>query len=221
MKYRSFTFLYPPRAEKAIPDFMLPIYEEKGWEAEVKMNGTNNVVFVPPKGDLMSRQREGEEHKLWNFTQKSAAVFKELQDGKNWHVFNAELIHSKTSDSNYRDINYIHDVLVWKGVYLLGTTRRERLALLHEILDPFGGTEMDDYRIITPNTWLAKQYKKDFRKIWGEIQKDAQKADAMRRAPLKEGLVLKKPDGILNIGGEKANTSWTVKCRVSHKNYSY
>jgi hypothetical protein len=38
--------------------------------------------------------------------------------------------------------------------------------------------------------------------------------------PLIEGLVLKQPDGLLELGrGERNNTAWSVKCRVQTRRH--
>jgi hypothetical protein len=217
LKYNNFAFLFPPRPDgKAkIPSTLLGLYEQRGWVAQVKKNGTNNVIFVPPNGKLIAMTRDGDEHKQWNWTAKSGQIFRDVADGKTWNVFVAELLHNK--NATVKDTNYVHDVLVYRGEYLLGTTYRERQELLHRTFDRFGGTETRDYRILNPNTWLATCHKQGFRQRWDTINEAAKRAAAKGTSPMDEGLVCKNLDGVLRA---KDNNGWLVKCRVLHKNYS-
>src|ERR1700756_4000556 len=128
MEYDSFAYLTPPRTEAKIPPSLLSMYEEGGWLAQVKKNGTNSVIFVPPTREPFAYNRHGERHKAWEFDAESARFFKKLP-GRNWYVFNAELLHSKVSGGP-RNTNYLHDVLVYDGTYLLGRTYLERYNLL-------------------------------------------------------------------------------------------
>ncbi|RYF04688.1 MAG: hypothetical protein EOO77_29310, partial [Oxalobacteraceae bacterium] len=65
MIYEKFSYLYPPRPEKAVPRALLGYYEKRGWVAQAKKNGTCNVIAVSPEGKLHCMSRHNDQHKLW------------------------------------------------------------------------------------------------------------------------------------------------------------
>lgn len=148
--------------------------------------------------------RHNNQHKLWEFTPESAAIFKTLP-GKGWYVINAELMHSKVP--GIRDINYIHDILVEDGEYLLGSTyaqRYSRLLMLFLHGKPKGP---QSHFILNDRTWLAKNFTAPFTPLFESLTRLED-----------EGLVFKNMLGRLAI---KDNSGWTVKCRRSHKNFEF
>lgn len=204
MKYDKFTYLYPPRAENAIPPSKLGEYQRKGWIAQVKKNGTNSVIFVPPDRKVFAMGRENNQHKQWDFSPGSAEIFRSIP-GNGWYVINAELLHSKVS--GLRDINYIHDILVDNGEYLIGTTYAQRYSrLLMMFLNGNLPKEQSHY-VLNQHTWLARNHGSDFTGLFESLER-----------PEDEGIVLKNMQGKLAI---KNNNGWTVKCRRLHKNFSY
>jgi hypothetical protein len=205
MKYDKFTYLYPPRAEDAIPTSLLKTYEHrKNWVAQVKKNGTNSVIFVNPKRDVFAMGRHNNEHKAWEFTPESAAIFKTMP-GKGWYVFNAELMHSKVP--GIRDTNYIHDILVEDGEYLLGTTYAQRYARLMMLLLKGKGEKTYSHYVLNEHTWLARNHPGSFMNLFQNLS-----------GAEDEGIVLKNMQGKLVT---KNNSVWTVKCRKPHKNFAY
>lgn len=203
MNYDNPTYLFPPRAEHAIPPALLGSYERKGWFAQVKKNGTNSVIFVSPSKDVYAMGRNNNQHKQWQFTPESAAIFKTLP-GKGWNVINAELLHSKVV--GLRDINYIHDILVEDGQYLLGTTYAQRYARLLMLFLKGKEESTPSHFILNNHAWLAKNHRDSFKALFQSLDK-----------PEDEGLVLKNPEGKL---AARDNSGWTVKCRRPHKNFS-
>jgi len=204
-EYNAYTYLSPPRAESAVMAASLRFYETRGWLAQVKKNGTNSVIFVPPVGKPFAKTRHEKdpEHKLWAFTDDSIKVF-EAARTKGWSVFNAELLHSK--GNGIYDTNYIHDVLVYDGQYLLGKSYIERYQLLQKIFKVRKKTQSQSHYIIDNNTWLAKNHAIGFKVLFNRLTNED------------EGLVLKNPNGILSI---RNNAEWTVKCRLPHKNFGF
>jgi hypothetical protein len=92
MIYSDYAYLYPPRPEKKIPREMLDFYENRGFFAQVKKNGTCCVIFA--KGDeVIFKTRHADDHKAWTPLPEHIAFF---QGKPSWHVYAAELIHSKT-----------------------------------------------------------------------------------------------------------------------------
>jgi hypothetical protein len=208
MKYTSFSYLAPPRAEAKIPLGMLSIYEDGGWIAQIKKNGTNSVIFVPPDRIPFAYNRHGERHKVWDFDKESAAFFSKLP-GKNWYVFNAELLHSKVSGGP-RNTNYLHDVLVYDGTYLVGRTYHERYNLLYKAFDRYitedGGLS---HFILNPQTLLAKSIMAGFKTTFKGLTENED-----------EGLVLKDPQGLLGTTDGK-NARWMAKIRKPNKNLGF
>lgn len=147
--------------------------------------------------------RHNNEHKQWQFTPPTAAIFKSLP-GKGWYVINAELLHSKVV--GLRDINYIHDILVEDGEYLLGTTYAQRYARLL-MLFLKGQEQTESHFVLDDHTWLAKNHKGSFKSLFKSLDR-----------PEDEGLVLKNPEGKL---APKDNSGWTVKCRRPQKNFGF
>ncbi len=202
MIYDRFIYITPPRAEKAIPSRLLFFYEQRGFICQIKKNGTNSVIFVSPDKEVFAYNRHGERHKQWHFTEKTNRIFRNLP-GRGWYVINAELIHAKVK--GMRDINYIHDILVEDGVYLNDETYAQRYARLARLFLNDNSTKMvEGYWILDDHTWLARNFRSDFKKIYDSLTSEED-----------EGLVLKDICGKMNSKG------WTVKCRVSHKNYSF
>ena len=206
MRYDAFSYLWPPRPEKAITADLIGFYEKRGWVAQHKLNGTCNVLAVAPDRRIVAMNRHNETHKLWTPTPASSRVFQKLP-GKGWYVFTTELMHSKVP--GIKDTNFIHDVLVADGAYLVGTAFSARQDMLRALFKPSG--ECDSHYVIDENTWLAKTHTSGFRKLY----------DGMER-PEHEGIVMKNPAAALALcSRESANAGWQVKSRRPHKNYGF
>lgn len=204
--YRSRAFIPPPRADSAIPPSDLPIYERRGWWAQYKKNGTYNVIFSGYEGyepRLSALKRDGSPHRNWDFTPASRRAFRRLP-GKGWYVFCTELLHSKVS--GIRDKNYIHDILVDDGQYLLGETYKERYDRLTRLF-PVDSSLNPSYYRVDESTFVARNIRAGFPYLFTNLS-----------LPEDEGLVLKDPNAKLSIG---SHFPWTVKCRRPHRNYGF
>jgi hypothetical protein len=217
MKYDEYRYLWPPRPETKIPSASLQMYEKLGWIGQYKKNGTCNLVFVSPEKDLTFRTRHDEPHKLWSPTKESSDLFRKLP-GSGWYVIVTELLHSKTA-ADIKDTHYIFDILVADGEYLVGKTFAERQQILRDLF--LHGNEVEEYShyVLNSNVWLAKTITSGFRELWNQTDDIASKTNG---APTDEGLVLKNPKAKLELcSKQKSNVSWAIKCRVSHKNYTF
>jgi hypothetical protein len=207
MLFQSYRYLWPPRPEKAIPRDLLRLYERQGFTAQVKMNGTCNVLAISPEKKIVAMTRHNEPHKLWSPTAASSVAFKNLS-GKGWYVFVTELLHSKVP--GIKDINYVNDILVDDGCYLVGMSFAERQGLIRALL-PQKGRETISHFEANSNTWVAKNHDAEFTKLFSALDR-----------PEHEGLVLKNPKAPLALCGRATgNTAWQLKCRKPHKNYGF
>ncbi len=209
MRFDSYTYLWPPRPEQAVQRQMMGFYQQRGFVAQAKMNGTCNVLAVSPDKHIVAMSRHNAPHKLWTPTSKSSAAFAALP-GKGWYVFVAELMHSKVP--GIKDVNYVNDVLVADGEYLVGTNFMDRYKRLKSLFLRGGEGETRSHHVINANTWLAKTY------MGGNF---GMLFDALDRPEI-EGLVLKNPEATLAMCLKPAaNSHWQVKIRRQTKNYGF
>jgi hypothetical protein len=210
MKYENNNnYYYPPRPENAVMRMSLPAYNSLGWVAQVKKNGTCNLIAVSPDKELFCMTRHNTEHKLWAPDKDSSEPFKNLT-GKGWYLFVAELMNNKVP--NIKNINYINDVLAVDGEHLVGSTFRDRQKIIASLFVAPTSIETHSHFIVHPNLWIAKNYENvNFQTLFDTLDK-----------PEDEGLVLKNLDAKLAVGRSKsANSGWMVKIRRATKNYGY
>jgi hypothetical protein len=208
MQYSKFAYLWPPRPDKAIGSEMLGMVERQGYHAQVKKNGTCNVLAVSPDKDIVAMNRHKEDHKLWTPNVAKLGAFTSLP-GTGWYVFVAELLHSKVP--GIRDVNYVHDILVQDGNYLVGVTQAERHALLCKLFGTDKLREEYSHWVVDDHTQIAKQFTSGFKALYDSLDR-----------PEDEGLVLKMPTTGLQLCTRQAsNNAGMLKSRKAHKNYSF
>jgi hypothetical protein len=195
-------YLFPPRPENAIAANQLDDYEHnRGFVAQVKKNGTSNVIIVDPDRAVRCYTRHNTEHKAWALTEQSGARFRTLP-GNGWYVFAAELLHSKTR--GIKDTNYIYDIIVNNGEYLVGSEFIDRQNMLKRIfLRRKNIKQTYSHYVLDFNTWLAVVHEHGFYDLFKTLVN-----------PEDEGLVLKEPHSKLAFCGRPENNrGWQVKCR--------
>lgn len=210
MKYNSWNFLYPPRPENAIASAMLNYYEKRGWVAQYKKNGTNTIIGISPNKEFYAMTRHATEHKAWQLTSYIKEELTRLFPEKKWFVLCAEVMHNKTP--TIKDTIYIHDMLVWKGEFLLNSLFIDRQKLLDTKL--ITNVEAHSHYVCDREgkIWYAKRFEKGFKEIFL----------AIRDPKIDEGLVLKDPNGKLrSCRTASENSGWQVKCRHESKNYAF
>lgn len=202
MTYDEYSYLFPPRPEQKIAKPMLGFYQNRGYLAQKKKNGTCTVIFA--KGDkVIFKTRHNDDHKLWTPNEEHVKFF---TGSKGWNVFTAELLHSKVSGGP-KDELFIFDQLVADGVSLIGSTFGERVEAMKA---KFGGESEDDQYRLSKHVVLAKAFKSGFTKLFDTLKKED------------EGLVLKDPNAVLKpCIRQDANAAWQVKCRIAAANYSF
>lgn len=207
MQYTEFTYLFPPRPEQKIPQGMLPFYQNRGYVAQVKKNGTCTLVFA--RGDeVIFKTRHPDldsgEHRMWQPKPEHVEFF---QGSKDWNVYVCELVHSKTP--HMKDQLYIFDIIVSDGEHLVDTTFESRQDILRSRFPRFTEEDVGVLRL-TPFISMAKNFKGGFAHLFTHLK------------PEDEGVVLKDPKAKLKACfKEGANGSWQVKSRVPTKNYGF
>jgi len=206
MDYTEFKYLWPPRPETKVARPMLGFYQNLGWYAQKKKNGTCTVIFARGK-EVIFKTRHGDEndgdHRMWTPNAEHKRFF---SGSEGWNVFVAELLHSKVSGGP-KDHLYIFDQLVDNGVSLVGQTFDERYQALKA---RFGGESQDDHFLLHQHVSLAKCFKSGFEKLYTNLK------------PEDEGLVLKDPKAkLLPCYRADSNWGWQVKCRIPQANYSF
>jgi hypothetical protein len=217
-KYLSYSYLYPPRPEQAVPVDMLKKYEQEGWWWQAKMNGTCTVIFTNGK-EVIFKSRHDDDHKQWAPNDAQKTCFRAKSVNGTWSVFVAELIHNKTK--HVKDRLYVFDILVHNGEHLIGMSFKRRQALLEQIMPADADQVQKELFYGLGNFWVpvfgpwvcrARNFNdsaSDF------MYKFADKYDEV------EGVVMKAPEAALQFCKKNANSSWQVKSRKEHKNYGF
>lgn len=219
MKYNNFKYLYPPRPEYKTTPEDLSKYENEGYYAMPKYNGSACIVFTNGI-DLHVYNR----HKEVLSTYSKDIEFRKLAKTSNWFVYAGEYLNKgKLGESGIKEKGkfVIWDLLVWDGIYLVGQTLEHRLNLLEQIypckraiVNSSTGIEIYEHLCCTEFTGIYKApiYLNDFANLYNSIV----------QTDLYEGIVLKKKDSKLSFGfNEQNNTEWQIKCRKENKLYNF
>jgi len=209
MNYSTYTYLYPPRAGHVITSDLLHMYEERGWVAQYKKNGTSTTITIDPLGNVKFMTRHATAHKAWQCPTWLQVALLQYFPAKRWTMIIAELLHNKTP--SIKDTLYIYDVIVYQNTHLIGSTFNGRQKILDGIF-PHEGKEADSHWEISAGIWRAKNLTSGFHKAFADI------ADPK----IDEGLVVKDPAAKLKwCNKAENNTSWQVKCRYPTKNSQF
>ena len=216
MRYNEFKYLWPPRPDAKIPQSAIKMFERKKYAAQVKKNGTCNIVFANAN-EVIFKMRHGpdSDHLQWKPTQFHEDWFKNeaKKVGGGWCVYVSELLHSKTP--HIKDTIYIFDQIVRNGESLVGTSFGDRQQMLMNDLVHEDSEEARDHYILASKgkqgtIVLAKTFLEGYADIFNNLEAED------------EGLVLKRWDAKLEAPiTQKSNNSWQVKCRKPHRNYSF
>lgn len=196
--YDSFLPILPPRAEKALPPSMLGTYEVMGWWGQTKKNGSNCVTYIEPGGKQRALKRDCTPLESWKPLTTLGMLPLE-----NWNAINSEWLDEKQFKGH--EVHYIHDILVYNGRYLTGTTYAERHGLLLKVFPDF--KVAGDHLVVDDRIWIARNWRGEFKTRFDNMT-----------AWEDEGIVLKNPQGHLQV---RHNGRWTVKSRRYHKNASW
>ena len=212
MKYEKYSYIFPPRPKNAVNPEDLSFWDNNSLIAQPKLNGSNTTIYTNGVQTVVMN-RHNSRLSNFNLSQSEINSIYKCEPGK-WLVINGEYLNKNKQDETGESFNHkliIFDILVCDSNYLVGSTFSERVS----ILDDLYGTHNSDKEYlysITENIYRVKSYNSGFFNIFNEFTK----------APVVEGLVLKRKSGKLEVGTtENNNTKSQIKSRVATKNYKY
>jgi ATP-dependent DNA ligase len=220
-------YIYPPRPENCIPRQEATTFLEMGWKPQLKYNDTRCLIKILPGQTIELWNRHGEKIRSYNppewLTEQIKLTTTTLGlEPEGYHLLDGGLLDNK--HQAIKDTIVIWDILVNNSQHLLGTTYQDRHNSLtrpistvetywynsthHEPLDI--GIKLAD-NIILARTYTAA----DYDNIWDMVGTANKPFLAAGKGPVLEGVVLKDPTGVLQMGyKQKNNSDWMVKSRV-------
>ena len=213
MKYDSFKYIYPPRAENAVPTSELEIYDNGIYLAQPKANGDCMLIFTNGiETHVMNRLKS-----YFSKTIKLESSFKHLhrsENGQNkWMVLVGEhMIKSKRNFTGkiWNEKLIIFDIIVYNGIQLIGKTFKERVELLDNLYGIRGCDDKFLLKTDIDNVYRVKTFYSNFKSIFDELV----------QVDMWEGLVFKRSNAPLE-GGNSPNKNSSFKIRKLTKNYLY
>lgn len=210
MKYENYSYIYPPRPRNAIMSIDLDTFDNFNMIAQVKMNGSNSVIFTNGEKVIVMNRHNGRLTNVQVPMEEILSIYK----GTGWMVLNAEYMNKSKSDENRKVFNHkfvIFDILVLNGDSLVGKTFEERVILLDELYGTKACEKPYLYGI-SENIYRVKSYTSNFLDLYNDLVE----------IDMIEGLVLKRRSARLEAGtSELNNTKSQVKCRKPTRNYRY
>ena len=210
VKFDKFKYIFPPRPEYVISPDQLYKYETTHL-AQPKLNGSCCLIFIKGKEVRHFGRHQNENLSRFNLKINDLEVLNAGND--EWNVIVGEYMNKNQNGLDGKPWNHkfvVFDILVYNGIYLLGSTFEERLNLLDQIY----GTESENEYLykINENVFRVKTFSDNYLERWKKITEIG----------MLEGFVLKKPNAKLDRGlTEKNNTLWQVKARKSCKLYKF
>lgn len=214
MHVTQFPAIYPPRPLGAISPATLANYS--GYVAQYKFNDIRILIQIDARGkaSLLSRKREPLlSYELTRNARDSLAKLK-LPRGS-LHLLDGGLMRTSDFPGGVHPI-VLWDVLMLKSEYLVGTTYAERYARLRAICgNPRARERESGARLalrVGPELWLCDSYSSDFASLFASTLEQ----DAL------EGLVMKDPNGKLEIGAsEENNGAWQIRVRKTNARHVF
>jgi len=201
ISYTSYRYLYPPRAENAIPPSALAEHE-KDCLAMPKLNGGCTEIYTDGKQVIVTNRHKKEKSNL----QISRLEALSLHRGKGWMIITGENMEKSKLGSDGKPFGgfVIWGIIALDGYQLVGKTVEERISLLDQLYGKADSREKWLYGA-SENVYRAKSYEKNFLKIYKEVTV----------VQMYEGLVL-YTKGIGLENGIKAmnNVGSILKCRA-------
>jgi hypothetical protein len=218
MKYDTYQYIYPPRAQNKIHPKDIGKYDTGEFVAQPKYNGDCCVVAIWCEEIIISNRH----NEVKNHVHESID-FKALTGiCKGWLVLAGEMLDKAKKDEHGQVIKgfVIWDILVLNGCYLITSTLRQRIDVLDSIFKTSGmmvgadGIKQYDHLLFTEYSGIyrAPTYSKDFVALYNDLVK----------TDLYEGVILKKINAKLEVGfSSKNNHSWQLKVRKPTRMYAF
>ncbi len=219
-QYTEYKYLYPPRPTNKVSPELLKKYDNGTYVGQIKYDGSCTLVFMDDTGFLKVRNRHNEE--MTN-PFLSEIDYKGMYRGSGFMVVCGELLNKNKTGEDGKPFNkkfIIWDVLVYNGIYLVGSTLQERLDLLEELY-PCQRMVVSKEGVfiythicntVINGVYRAPAYLNGFTTLYSQVV----------GVQLYEGVVLKRADAKLNYGfTEKNNFESILKCRKETRNYRF
>lgn len=222
------TYLYPPRAQDAIPFAAADFFADQGWQAQLKYNDSHCLIkYTPTSIQLWNRHGQP---LAYTPSPELYAQLNTLRDKLNitgWTLLDGGLLHAKHTAIKHTLV--LWDLLVHNGSHLLGSTYASRYDFLVGKLDT---TESWYYRHpnhsdlnlgikATPDILIPRNYTTypTWQTLWDTTITTANKPYPQ---PVLEGLVFKNLTGTLENGlREKNNAHWLCRSRVTTRRHQF
>lgn len=216
------TYIYPPRATTCIQRADLGILARQGWSSQLKYNDTHILLDYDGPNLIYLWDRHGR-HPNYQPTlalaNELAAIGNNLtaRHGPGRHLLDGGLLHDK--HAAIKNTIVIWDMLVLNSKHQLQTTYKQRYEELLELLSgqrieyrhKAAGAERLGWRL-SDNILIPDVYEeREWDTAWGLVER----VNASYPTPLLEGLVLRNPNGRLQLGYNQVNnSSWLCRSRV-------
>lgn len=237
-------YIFPPRAEDAIPRKDTEFLGKMGWNAQLKYNDSRCIIKYLPDDKIELWNRHAEKFRTYTAPD---SLIKQLQELRNIlglskseiSMIDGGLLHQK--HATIKDTIVIWDILVRDGEHLLGTTYKERYDFLtgnqisiKNAIEPwtltlpngktydlglkFTGRAGTTNNIFMPSNHPSSHWDTlwDFVDSVNAIYTRGKPGDTdYQIKPIIEGLFFKDPQGVLEMGfKQKNNDSWQMRSRV-------
>lgn len=227
--YSKFRYIYPPRAENALPASSIKDYDDGTFLAQPKLNGDCLLIFTNGIETIVMDRHKKQFSKPIKMMESLKMLHRESisekKDDKSnkWMILVGEhMVKSQRNEAGdiWNEKYVIFDIIAFDGIQLIGKTFQERVELLdklygkEEIALTKTGTYTDKFLYATnvEGVFRVKSFYDCFTTIWNDLIK----------IEMYEGLVLKRMGARLENGNsQKNNTSSQIKFRRPTKNYSY
>lgn len=215
MNYNKYKYIFPPRPENSTKISEVKFYQNLGYFAQPKLNGSCCLVFTNGN-TVIIKNRHNQSFSNFKIGGEVLDLVKKLyikEKDLGWIVLVGEYMNKSQKDENGKVFNQklvFHDLIVYNSKHLLGETFESRYNLL---LSLFKSTEYNKWLYsINETFYIVKTFENDLTGVYGE----------MVQHEMYEGFVLKRKNSILENGTTiKNNTKNQIKIRKETKNYKF
>jgi ATP-dependent DNA ligase len=205
------TYHYPPRPTNPCAKQQLALFEQEGWSAQVKFDGTCGIFSVLGSEGFRAMTRHGRTKPMVRFTASPdhKAALTSIVPTDKLYVFVAEVMQGRVNAPHLdKQPLVVNDILVADGKSLVGTAYRKRLALLEQLMP--GGDEKDTHYEVNDHLWRVRTYEKGLLQFYEHLKR------TRVWHPEYEGVVLKRMAAPLSsCDRDNRNSGWQRKSRFA------